>query len=193
MSKHLPLIALVTLGVAACGGSDEVEVEDDEIVVDDPAMTTDDTSMTGTTATTGSSPNTTATGTMGMDEPMMGEEGDATVTVTVDGVSPDEGEVYVALQPAQGFLQMQGAYTETMDADGASVTVNFDGVAPGQYAVVAFQDTDGNGSLGMSGAQPSEPWGISGYTGTGRPQFQNAMVDVGEMGANAQVSLQGGQ
>nr|WP_246408441.1 DUF2141 domain-containing protein [Parvularcula dongshanensis] len=118
------------------------------------------------------------------------EEG-ATVTVTINGVQPDAGEVYVALQTAQGFLKNEGEYTETATATGSTVTVNFDDVEPGSYAVAAFQDTDGNGELAMGTPTPTEPWGLSGYSG-GRPDFNSAMIDVGEMGANATVSLQGG-
>ncbi|MBB4658344.1 DUF2141 domain-containing protein [Parvularcula dongshanensis] len=177
MTKHLPLIALLTLGVAACGGG-EVETEDDATVV------TTEEDMGGDTMATDDSMSTSGTtyGTM--------EEG-ATVTVTINGVQPDAGEVYVALQTAQGFLKNEGEYTETATATGSTVTVNFDDVEPGSYAVAAFQDTDGNGELAMGTPTPTEPWGLSGYSG-GRPDFNSAMIDVGEMGANATVSLQGG-
>ena len=119
--------------------------------------------------------------------------GDGTVTVTITGVEPDGGEIYVALQDEAGFAQKGGAYTQTVTPDRRSVRVTFDGVAAGAYAVAAFQDTNGDGDVSIGDAGPSEPWGVSGGTPRrGAPTFADAMIDVdGE--TRARLRLIGGE
>ena len=120
-------------------------------------------------------------------------DGDATVTVTITGVEPDGGELYVALQDETGFAQKGGAYTQTATAEGRSVRVTFEGVAPGEYAVAAFQDADGDGDVTIGRTGPSEPWGVSGGTPRrGAPTFDDAMIDV-EGETRARLRLIGGQ
>ena len=121
------------------------------------------------------------------------QDGDGTVTVTITGVDPEAGEIYVALQDETGFAQKGGAYTQIASPDGRSVRVTFEGVASGEYAVAAFQDTDGDGDLTLERTGPTEPWGVSG--GTPRraaPTFDDAMISV-EGETRARLRLIGGE
>ena len=101
------------------------------------------------------------------------------VVITVDGVS-GPGTVYVALQNEGVFGAADATYGATAGAaSGGSATATITGVAPGQYAVAAFQDTNGNGQLdiGANGV-PSEPWALSNGAGTrGAPTFGDARMD----------------
>lgn len=68
-------------------------------------------------------------------------------------------------------------------ASGTVATCTFDAVAPGQYAVAAFLDTNGNRTndrnfVGM----PTEPWGVSNNVRPlmRAPSFEEAAFAVGE-------------
>lgn len=64
------------------------------------------------------------------------------------------------------------------------VTVSFEGLAPGRYAVRAFLDIDGNGRLNGGVLGPAEPWALSWAAGPRRgiPRFQDiAFSAAGEV------------
>ena len=189
--KNLPLIALVTLGLAACGGDDVDDVDDiddveiaatDDALADermDDGMTMDDMD------------DDMATGDMGAmgDDTMMGGEG---VTVVVNGFQ-DTGTVYVALQEEGIFGMPEATYGGTMDPammTGDSLEVMIDGVAPGEYAIAVFQDTNGNGQLDLgTNGIPTEPWALSNGAGTmGAPSFDDAAIEF-DGGDREEVTL----
>ena len=183
--KHLPLVALLGLGLAACGEdsavenraealeerADEIEdnVDDLEPIDERDDMMADDMDMDG--------------------DPMI-MDGEGMVTVTVTGVQPDGGTVYVGLQDTGSFGSLDVSQGATAEATADTVEVMIEGVPNGRYAVVAFQDTDGDGSTNLGPTGPGEPWGISGYAG-GAPDPMNAMMNV-QGDAMASVELQGG-
>ena len=193
-TTHLPLVALMGLGLAACGGgtesaaeraadqaeeradvieerADEMEDAVDDMDMDDPMMADD--TMAG-----------------GMADDAMMADGEGMVTVTVTGVQQDGGTVYVGLQDTGSFGSLDVSQGATAEATSDTVEVMIEGVPNGRYAVVAFQDTDGDGSTNLGPTGPAEPWGISGYEG-GSPNPMNAMMTVNG-DATASVELQGG-
>jgi uncharacterized protein (DUF2141 family) len=96
---------------------------------------------------------------------------------TLDG----RGAVVVGLHDAASF---DGAPLRTATATAAEgrAVVAFDGVAPGAYALRAFQDADGDGALTRDAAgAPAEPFGFSGDPGgtyAGPPTFAAARFVV---------------
>ena len=73
-----------------------------------------------------------------------------------------------------------------------SVSVTFDNIPVGKYAVMLFQDTNGNENLdtNLLGI-PSEPWGAS-LNGTrvfGAPKWADVKFDVPEDGAQITLSM----
>ncbi|MGU3539227.1 DUF2141 domain-containing protein [Methylobacterium sp. A54F] len=114
----------------------------------------------------------------------------ATLEVTVDGAEADGGPVLVAL--CQGSLS-EAACRDGRDAPpaGGRQTFVFRGVAPGTYAVAAFQDRNGNGRLDRTGlGLPVEPYGFSGDAGRqGRPDFARAAFTLTEPGAAIRLRL----
>ena len=114
----------------------------------------------------------------------------ATVEVEVDGIEPVPSNLYVAL--------CQGGLSEENCRIGQDVPVRarvqrvvFADVAPGGYAVAAFQDVNGNGRLDRTGlGLPLEPYGFSGETPRGaRPDFGRAAFALREPGVALRVRL----
>jgi uncharacterized protein (DUF2141 family) len=114
----------------------------------------------------------------------------ATVQVEVDGVEPGAGRVRVAL--------CQGGLSEAACArgdDGAAAAgralFTFRDVAPGIYAVAAYQDSNGNGRLDRTGlGLPLEPYGFSGAVSRrARPDFAEAAFTLREPGSALRVRL----
>ena len=114
--------------------------------------------------------------------------GDDAVVITVDGVS-GPGTVYVSLQD-EGAFGSGATYGATAGAaSGGSATATITGVTPGEYAVAAFQDVNGNGELDMEDGVPSEPWALSNGAGTrGAPMFDDAKMNFGG-GDRAAITL----
>ncbi len=108
----------------------------------------------------------------------------------VANVAPGAGDVKVAL--CDSDLEPERCQrTTTAAASAASVRVDFSDVPPGRYAVAAFQDVDGTGSLrrGKLGI-PLEPFGFSNGAGLSRkPSFEAAAFAVGEGGKRISISL----
>ncbi|MEH3148298.1 MAG: DUF2141 domain-containing protein [Methylobacterium frigidaeris] len=113
----------------------------------------------------------------------------APLVVEVEGVAPGAGRVYVAV--CAGALD-EGACGEgqSAPAEAGAHRFGFD-MPPGTYAVLAYQDTNGNGRpdrtpLGL----PTEPYGLSNGAGRrARPDFAAAAFTLGERGAGIRVRL----
>jgi len=111
----------------------------------------------------------------------------AEISVTITGVASTEGTVRAALHDgAEGFTgnrkPVQGALA--LAAEG-SVTLVFQNVEPGRYAVTAFHDVDGNEALSTNLlGMPNEPFGFSRDARGlfGPPSFDDAAFEVGANG-----------
>ena len=104
--------------------------------------------------------------------------GEGSLKVVVAGVEPNMGGVFVALQTRDGFAGPDGLYARTVPADTPTVDALFDGIAPGEYVIVAFQDTDGDGAVTIGSTGPTEPWALSGPPQRGAPAFEPAMITI---------------
>ncbi|GEP09472.1 DUF2141 domain-containing protein [Methylobacterium gnaphalii] len=114
----------------------------------------------------------------------------ASLEVEVDGIEPGSGTVYVAL--CQGGLAESTCRSgKDAPADGRSQRVLFKGIEPGVYAVVAYQDINGNGRIDRTGlGLPLEPYGVSRGGGRrARPDFATASFPLDEPGAAVRVRL----
>lgn len=93
------------------------------------------------------------------------------------------GTVAAALYdgPAR-FAKSDGAFrTAEGKVEGGRAVVTFEGLPPGNYAVGAFHDVDGNGRLNtLPVGLPTEPYGFSrGARGAfGPPKFADAAFEV---------------
>ena len=114
----------------------------------------------------------------------------ATVEVTVDGIEPLPSTLYVALCQG-GLSEAECRIGQDAPVRGTSQRVVFEDVAPGAYAVAAFQDENGNRRLDRTGlGLPTEPYGFSGPSErTARPDFTRARIAVLEPGLALRVRL----
>jgi uncharacterized protein (DUF2141 family) len=114
----------------------------------------------------------------------------ATVEVRVSGVSA-KGSVRVAVCDRERFLK-QCAFSASAPAQAGETTVEVKGVPAGTWAVLAYQDENGNGELDRNLiGMPKEAYGFS-RDARGRfgpPGFEDAAIEVGEAPAVASVRL----
>jgi len=114
----------------------------------------------------------------------------ATVEVRVSGVTA-KGKVNVAVCDKARFLK-QCAYSASVPAQAGETTVLVKDVPPGTWAVLAYQDENGNNELdrNLIGI-PSENYGFSrdARGKFGPPSFEDAAIEVGEAPATATVRL----
>jgi uncharacterized protein (DUF2141 family) len=102
------------------------------------------------------------------------------IDVAVTGVQPNGTNVFVSL--CDGGLDAASCRLgERRRAEGPVVSLSFGDLPPGTYAVVAFQDLDGTGTLPRSKlGLPLEPYGLSNDAGRRRrPTFAQAAFQVG--------------
>ena len=114
-----------------------------------------------------------------------------TVEVQVDN-PPGTGTVVALLfDAADAFADLRDPLRTLRLPAGGNEAARFEGLAAGSYAVLVFQDVNGNGELDQNFMGiPREPLGFSNrYWGKGAPAFSAAAVDVGE-GASVPVAVE---
>lgn len=105
------------------------------------------------------------------------------LTVTVKGINERSGKIYASLSnDANNFPQSGGFATAIAEVgkDG-DVVIKFENVLEGRYAIVLFQDLNGNKTLDMNGMMPTEPFGFSNVTMLmGPPTFEQCAFELNE-------------
>lgn len=105
--------------------------------------------------------------------------GAATVAVTVDGIAPGPSRVFVSL--CESSLAPDDCHVgQVAVAAAVAMTFTFEGLGSGVYAVAAFQDLNGDGTLDRSPhGLPLEPYGFSNNAGrSSAPRFERAAFRV---------------
>jgi uncharacterized protein (DUF2141 family) len=110
------------------------------------------------------------------------------LTVEVSGITPDRGKVYVAVYDGPETFPISGRQRvgRVVAPADRHLTVHFTDLPPGQYAVVAFQDLNGNGKLDRNFLGiPKEPYGFSNSArgSVGPPKFSEAAIKLDPDGA----------
>lgn len=119
----------------------------------------------------------------------------ADLTVVVGGIAKAEGQVMAALfdGPA-GFPRGKIVVGQMVAAKPGQVELVFKNLAPGRYAVSAYQDLNGNQRLdaNMVG-MPTEPYGFSrdARGQFGPPKFDDAAFQLGSEPQRISVTLSG--
>jgi uncharacterized protein (DUF2141 family) len=111
--------------------------------------------------------------------------------VTLDGVKAGGGKLTVLLyERAEGFPKEARASQRFVLPHGKT-TLAIDGLKPGQYAVMAYHDEDGNGELNrLFGMIPQEGWGMSNNPKiNGKPVFTDAAVALAEPGSAVTIHI----
>ncbi len=118
----------------------------------------------------------------------------ADLTVQVAKVSADSGNIRVAIHDGEeGFpSKREPVQVHLVEADTDGVTVVFNDVPPGEYAVAVYHDVDGDGELDTNflGA-PREPLGFSrdARGRMGPPSFDSAAISIEEDDMEITINL----
>ena len=112
----------------------------------------------------------------------------ARIVVTIDGVHSNQGNVFVGLYagPAKFLEGNQNDAMRKVRASTVPMTVVFDNLPPGVYAVGAYHDENGNDHLDTNIlGLPVEGYALSNGVRAvmSKPTFQQAAFSVGEQGA----------
>ena len=112
----------------------------------------------------------------------------ARIVVTIDGLHSAQGNVFVGLyaSPAKFLQGNQSDAQRKVRASAGPITVAFDNLPPGTYAVGAFHDENGNDHLDTNFlGLPIEGYALSNGVRAvmAKPTFQQAAFTVGDQGA----------
>ncbi|MFZ9005055.1 MAG: DUF2141 domain-containing protein [Robiginitalea sp.] len=104
-----------------------------------------------------------------------------TVTVTLENVLSDRGDILAVLHTAETFMKDEGLDSFKTEARKGAITFAFENVAPGTYAISVLQDLNGNRRMDYElNGKPKEPYGMSGNDmSIGPPTFERVKFKVG--------------
>ena len=103
-----------------------------------------------------------------------------TITVNIDKLQSEAGHILVSLHTENTFMKGNGIMnTETEIKDG-KVTITFENVEPGEYAIMALHDENENKRMDFQdNGMPIESYGISNNVmAFGPPQYGDAKFNV---------------
>jgi len=119
---------------------------------------------------------------------MAGQASAARISVTIQGVHSAQGSVFVGLYatPSKFLNGTQNDAMRRVPASTGPITVVFDNLPAGTYAVGAYHDETGNDHLDTNFlGLPEEGYALSNGVRavTSKPTFQQAAFTVGDQGA----------
>jgi len=119
---------------------------------------------------------------------MAGQASAARISVTIQGVHSAQGSVFVGLYatPSKFLNGTQNDAMRRVPASTGPITVVFDNLPAGTYAVGAYHDENGNEHLDTNFlGLPEEGYALSNGVRavTSKPTFQQAAFTVGDQGA----------
>lgn len=117
-----------------------------------------------------------------------GQASAARISVTISGLHSAQGNVFVGLYatPSKFLNGTQNDAMRRVPASTGPMTVVFDNLPPGTYAVGAYHDENGNEHLDTNFlGLPEEGYALSNGVRavTSKPTFQQAAFTVGDQGA----------
>lgn len=103
-----------------------------------------------------------------------------TITVTIDNVTSDEGKVMASVHTPETFMKGPGIQNLESEIEGGKVTLVFENVSAGTYAIMAMHDANDNKTMDFeANGMPKESYGMSGNDMTmGPPSFDMAKFEV---------------
>jgi len=101
-----------------------------------------------------------------------------TVTVTLTGVEARPGQLLASLSTREQFLRAAPAYQAVAEPVAGVVTLTFENVAPGDYALMVMHDLNGNGQFDFG----TDGWAFSNSARpmTGPPAFDDHEFTVAD-------------
>jgi uncharacterized protein (DUF2141 family) len=112
----------------------------------------------------------------------------ASLTIRFEGIETLKGQIMLSVVDSAAAHDQNGAPVRVaaVPVEGTSVIASFEGLAPGDYAVKAFHDIDGDGKMGTNPfGMPIEPYAFSNNAKVqgGPPRWEAARFAVAA-GAN---------
>ena len=110
----------------------------------------------------------------------------ASVTVTITNLRNSKGVVRACMTAQEKTFPkcrgVAGAHAARVDAQEGTVTLTFDDVKPGRYAIALLHDENENGKADRAlGMMPKEGFGFSrdAPVRMGPPKFEDAVMELG--------------
>ncbi len=104
-----------------------------------------------------------------------------TVTVTIENVLSDDGNVIGALHTEQTFMKGPGVVNQLVDATKGELTLTFENIQKGNFALLLLHDKNENNRMDFEpNGMPKENYATSGETTYGPPSFAASKFEVGE-------------
>ncbi len=104
------------------------------------------------------------------------------ITVTIDNVVNNNGQVMMVLHTEDTFMKGPGIQNLNSTIVDGKVTLTFENITPGTYAIMALHDENENSRMDyQSNGMPLESYGMSGNDMSfGPPNFMDAKFEVGD-------------
>ena len=102
-----------------------------------------------------------------------------TITVTVNNVKNNTGQVIFGLHNNQTWMKTQGIQNTSTKIENNIATVTFKNVKPGTYAVMVLHDENINIRMDFKNGMPLENYGMTNNPlSYGPPQYSDAKFEV---------------
>jgi uncharacterized protein (DUF2141 family) len=90
------------------------------------------------------------------------EDKGITITVTIDNVKNDKGKILLSLHTSETFMKGKGIKDVETEIKDGKISVTFENVLPGDYAIMALHDENGNDKMDFrENGMPLESYGAS--------------------------------
>jgi uncharacterized protein (DUF2141 family) len=108
------------------------------------------------------------------------EDKGITITVTIDNVKNDTGKVILSLHTSETFMKGKGVKDVETDIKDGKISVSFENVLPGDYAIMALHDENNNQRMDFKeNGMPLESYGSSNNVmAFGPPIYDDAKFKV---------------
>lgn len=102
-----------------------------------------------------------------------------TITVVIENVLSDKGNIMGALHTEQTFMKGPGVLNQQLDAAKGEVTLTFEDVQKGSFALMLLHDANQNNRMDFeANGMPKENYATSGETTFGPPSFAGSKFEV---------------
>ena len=104
------------------------------------------------------------------------------LTVTIDNVTSDNGKVKLSLHTVNTFMKGKGITSAESEIKDGKITVTFENVEAGDYAIMAFHDANDNNKMDFrENGMPLESYGMSNNPMSfGPPKYEEAKFNVAD-------------
>ncbi|MFK7996721.1 MAG: DUF2141 domain-containing protein [Granulosicoccus sp.] len=112
--------------------------------------------------------------------------------ITVGNIQEAKGRILLAIYDSEANFNQTAAYGDIAAAEKGEVVFRFSNLPLGQYAVMAFHDSNNNGKLDVDWAGlPIKPWGASlqGKSTLGAPEWSDVVFSLPKEGMGLTINL----